>query len=102
MLTPHTVYVWRPVFILRGKYYLNQLLYILAPAKVRRQKSLEWVEGLSKVGVNPFEFQVTYKTWAGEFYSSRCKSLATHILVTPPTTLCTFAVLNLPSQRRSG
>ena len=60
------VYVWRPVFVLRGKYYLHRLSLSLSPPAVRRQKSKEYVERLSKVGMNPFDLQVTYKTWAGE------------------------------------
>ncbi|RPD61061.1 hypothetical protein L226DRAFT_486149 [Lentinus tigrinus ALCF2SS1-7] len=57
--------VWRPVFAIRGRYLVHRLSNIFSSAQVRRQKNLEWLEGLSKVGSNPFDLQVTYRTWAG-------------------------------------
>ncbi|TBU24028.1 hypothetical protein BD311DRAFT_672706 [Dichomitus squalens] len=58
-------YVWRPVFQLRGRYYLHTLRHSLSPARIRQQKKLEWLENLSPVGRNPFDLTVTYHTWAG-------------------------------------
>ncbi|KAI1797390.1 hypothetical protein LXA43DRAFT_412367 [Ganoderma leucocontextum] len=58
-------YVWRPVFQLRGSYYLHNLKHCLSPAHVRQRKKLEWLESLSPVGKNPFDLTVTYCTWAG-------------------------------------
>lgn len=60
--------VWRPVFAIRGRYYLHRLSNIFASPAVRRQRNLEWLEGLSSVGANPFDITVTYNTWAGEFF----------------------------------
>lgn len=60
------VYVWRPVFVLRGKYYLHRLSLLFASPSVRKQRNAQWLEQLSPIGRNPLEFQVTYKTWAGE------------------------------------
>ncbi|RDX42138.1 hypothetical protein OH76DRAFT_1458914 [Lentinus brumalis] len=57
--------VWRPVFAIRGRYLLHRLSNIFCSAQVRRQRNLEWLEGLSKVGSNPFDLLVTYRTWAG-------------------------------------
>ncbi|KAI0749601.1 hypothetical protein C8Q80DRAFT_1232236 [Daedaleopsis nitida] len=57
--------VWRPVFALRGRYLLHRLSHIFSSPAVRRQKNMEWLEDLSNVGMNPFDLQVVYKTWAG-------------------------------------
>ena len=62
----HADIVWKPVFDLRGRYLRHRLSNIFSSQAVRRQRNLEWLEGLSPVGMNPFELEVVYTEWASE------------------------------------
>ena len=86
--------VWRPVFAIRGRYLLHRLSNIFYSAPVRRQRNLEWLEGLSKVGSNPFDLQVKYRTWAGKCFSSPPPSRARNApaIACPRTLLKGFAL----------
>ncbi|KAI0775056.1 hypothetical protein BD413DRAFT_532677 [Trametes elegans] len=57
--------VWHPVFVLRGRFLRHRLANLVRSLASRKQKNLEWLEGLSKVGANPIDFQISYKNWAG-------------------------------------
>ncbi|KAI9066318.1 hypothetical protein FKP32DRAFT_1589832 [Trametes sanguinea] len=58
--------VWHPVFALRGRFLLHRVANVFRSPEVRRQKNLEWFEGLSNgLGKSPFDMTVVYKNWAG-------------------------------------
>ncbi|KAI0648962.1 hypothetical protein C8Q79DRAFT_905075 [Trametes meyenii] len=57
--------VWKPVFVLRGKFLLLRIANTFRSKEERKKKNLEWLEGLSKVGTNPFDLSIAYKSWAG-------------------------------------
>ncbi|KAI0833654.1 hypothetical protein BC628DRAFT_1406623 [Trametes gibbosa] len=57
--------IWHPIFGLRGRFLVQRLANLLRSSSERRKKNLEYLEGFSNIGVNPFEKEISYKIWAG-------------------------------------
>ena len=89
-------YIWKPVFLYRGRFYLHNLRHCLSPVHVRQQKKLEWLESLSPVGKNPFELTGVYRVWAGE---SWCLFFSQPDFFPIPQTLPCFDILSVCTSR---
>ncbi|KAH9927893.1 hypothetical protein B0H21DRAFT_838213 [Amylocystis lapponica] len=57
--------VFRPVYYLRARYWLFRLSILFRPRSLRPQLTAAWLDSLSPIGADPFDFCVSYKTWAG-------------------------------------